>query len=113
MQCIKAVEEISKSIIQAIFDDFRRNKLDDSEYVNNIKSVIRGTDNFLKTNNELIEDPEMLKQALYAFAKSLWMGNQRQICLKEDETESASESEEVGYYEYFFDYLYQYGNYPA
>lgn len=110
MQSIAAVEGIAKAIIQTIFDDFLQSKLDDSEYVRNIKSVIDGADKFLKDNRELINDPETLKDILYAFAKALWRENQRSMCIPENE--ETGETKDEGYYEYYFDYLYQHGNYP-
>jgi hypothetical protein len=110
MQCIDAIEGMTKAVIQTMFDDFLRNKLDDSEYIRNIKSVIQASDCFLKANNELMNEPETFSRELYRFAKSLWLQHRIQICPAEDETRN--DTEEDGYYEYYFDYLYQYGKYP-
>lgn len=109
MQGIDAAEGIAKAIIQNFYQNYLDNKLDDTEYTRNVKAVIEGTDNFLKKNSELISDPEIFKQVLYTHAKNLWLENQYRIADSDKEDENRGKD---GYYEYYFDYVYQHGNYP-
>lgn len=110
MQCIDAAEGLAKAIIHNFYQVYLDNRLDDTEYICNIKSVIEGTDNFLKKNSELISDPEILKQVLYSYAKKLWLENQYRIAASEKEKEGDLGKD--GYYEYYFDYIYHHGDYP-
>jgi hypothetical protein len=105
------IEGLTKAVIQKMFDDFIQNTLDDSEYIRNIKSVIQATDSFLKSHKGLVNVPESFGLELYRFAQSLWLQHHSHTC-PPPKDEVQNEMEEDSYYEYYFDYLYQYGKYP-
>lgn len=113
MNCIDAIEGTAKSIIAELFQLFSEERLDDTEYIRNIKAVITGMDVFTNENKEIVSDPQMLSQVLYEFSKRLWLNNletdRKSECGPEDETTAPSDAR---YDDYYFDYIYKHGEYP-
>ncbi|MBW1759396.1 MAG: hypothetical protein JRG68_07120 [Deltaproteobacteria bacterium] len=110
MKCIDAIEGVTKSIIIGLYQDFIENRLDDTEYIRNIKAVITQTDLFVNENREIIlNDPKMVKKILYSFAKKLWLENHMKESASSDDK---SGSDNIKYYEYYYDHIYQQGTYP-
>jgi len=107
MNCIDAVEGTVKGIIDQFYSDYVENYPDDSEFIRQIKSVIEATEKFVKQNRELLSDPEMLSRILYDYAKKRWMEN-----IERDPQSDENGSGDVGYHDYYFDYLYTHGGYP-
>ena len=110
MNAIDAVEGTVKKIIDQLHAIHTDNRMDDSEYVRNIKAAIEGAKNFVVANTEIVADPNAVSSALYDYAKALWLSSQ-----KEDNTEDTAtetDPEKNGYNEYYFDHLYQHGLYP-
>ena len=113
MKCIDAIEGTAKYIISQFHKLFIEEMLDDTEYIRNIKAIIDGIDMFIQDNKEVIIEAKMLKQVLYSFSKELWLAN-----LKKSYTENITShdeddsSENNGYYDYYFDYIYNHGVYP-
>lgn len=111
MKCIDAIEGNAKAVISKLHRVFVDDRLDVTEYVRNVKAVIDGTDEFLKENKEIIDDPKLLKQVLHNFSKELWLADlKRKVEKKENEKNWEAADEE--YYEYFYDYIYAHNNYP-
>ena len=107
MNCIDAIEGTVKGIIDQLYADYVENYPDDSEFIRQIKLVIDATEKFVKKNRELITDPEMLSRILYDYAKKRWMEN-----IERDPETDEHESSDVGYHDYYFDYIYTHGGYP-
>ncbi|MCP4686938.1 MAG: hypothetical protein GY859_02745 [Desulfobacterales bacterium] len=113
MNCIDAMEGAGKHIISQFHHLYLEERLDDSEYIRNIKAVMEGIDAFIRENPEVTNNPLLLHEVLYNFSKDLWMGtlneNRSADPAPEDETDSTEREE---YDNYYFDYIYQYGSYP-
>ncbi|MCD4804207.1 MAG: hypothetical protein K8R07_00850, partial [Desulfobacterales bacterium] len=108
MKCIDAIEGTIKYIISEFHQIYIEEGLDDTEYIRNIKAIIDGIDKFIQNNKEIISEAKMLKQVLYSFSKELWLAN-----LEKSYTENVTyHDEDKGYYDYYFDYIYNHGVYP-
>jgi hypothetical protein len=110
MKCIDAIEGTVKCILNAIYSVSMEGRLDDSEYIRNIKAVIDATDHYLQLNPEVVDSPEILKRVLYDYSRSLWLTGQ--TCSPSTETMESGASEDQEYQTYYFDYLYHHGIYP-
>ncbi len=111
MKCIDAIEGTVKSIIKEIHSTYTRNSADDSEYIYNVKTVINATDQYVRSQPEFIENPEILKQVLYVYSRNLWLLGQQPAAVESKTSALDSENEE--YQTYYFDYLYNRGVYPG
>ena len=113
MNCIDAIEGTIKYIISEFHRIYIEEELDDTEYIRNIKAIIDGIDMFIQNNKEIISEAKMLKQVLYSFSKELWLANLEKSFTENvtshDEDDS---SENNGYSNYYFDYIYNHGVYP-
>jgi hypothetical protein len=113
MKCIDAIEGNVKSIIQRLHSVCMEDRLDDSEYIRNMKAVIDGTGEFVKNNPEIAEGPELLQQVLYQYSRDLWLKSQQPQETGSQEEKTATLAESDGEYEtYYYDYLYHRGLYP-
>jgi hypothetical protein len=113
MKCIDAIEGTAKYIISQFHQIFIEERLDDTEYIRNIKAIINGIDVFTQDNKEIISEAQMLKQVLYSFSKELWLKNLEKSCTKSSTSLDINDSSENnGYYDYYFDYIYNHGVYP-
>jgi hypothetical protein len=114
MNCIDAIEGSAKNIIIELHGVFMDDKLDDSEYIRNVKAVLNGISEFVRTNKEIISDFKILEQVLYEFSRELWLSELEKGSGQEPETgETADDSSEnKEYLEYYFDYIYAHGTYP-
>jgi hypothetical protein len=73
--------------------------------------VIDGTSQFLADNPEVVENPQLLIDVLYAYSRELWLSCQQ----TPDGTAGNSvppDAETQEYRTYFYDYLYHRGVYP-
>ena len=111
MKCIDAIEGSVKNIIKEIHSAHTRNSADDSEYIYNVKTVIDATDQYVRSQPELIENPDILKQVLYVFSRNLWLLGQQADASETKANAMDSENEE--YQTYYFDYIYNRGIYPG
>jgi len=111
MKCIDAIEGTVKNIIKEIHLAHTRNRADDSEYIYNVKAVIDATDQYVRNQPELIENPDILKQVLYVFSRNLWLLGQQPDAAEPKAKATDSENEE--YQTYYFDYIYNRGVYPG
>ncbi len=105
MNCIDAIEGSHKCIIDSFHNMFIEERLDDTEYIRNIKTLINGTDVFIKENQEIITGQKIVQQVLYRYAKKIWVNNLSHIRKKQS-------SEHIDYYDYYYDYIYANGTYP-
>ena len=113
MQCIDAIEGVVKCILRQWHTVSVENKLDDSEYVHNVKAAIAGTRQYLSANPEMVENPQLLVDVLYQFSRDLWLGERRDDSSREAETknvDSTPANEE--YQTYYYDFLYHRGVFP-
>lgn len=113
MKCIDAIEANVKCIIARIYEVFIEERLDDTEYIQNVRAVIEGTDVFIQNNRGIVTDPGLLRKVLYEFSKDLWLRN-LSISRAEDAVtnDKGCTSENAEYYEYYYDYIYHHGVYP-
>jgi hypothetical protein len=72
MKCIDAIEGTVKCILNRIHEVSLEDRMDDSEYVRSVKAVIDATDDFVEGNQEIVPDPNLLKNVLYSYSKELW-----------------------------------------
>jgi hypothetical protein len=110
MKCIEAIEGTCKSIIRRLYLNYLEEHLDDTEYIGNVRSVLEGLDGFVSGNREAVDDPAVLKNVLYEFARDQWLkglddSERFQQALPEKESEE-------GYPVYYYDHIYSKGNYP-
>ncbi|MCJ8499971.1 hypothetical protein [Desulfatitalea alkaliphila] len=111
MKCIDVIEGTAKSIIDQMHAVCMDHCLDDSEYVRNAKAIIDGTKRFLSQNPEVVAEPQLLLDVLYAYSRGLWLTRpQPTDAPPSSKSESSDDSEE--YQTYYYDYLYQRGVYP-
>jgi hypothetical protein len=111
MKCIDAIEGTVKNVLNRIHAVSLQDKLDDTEYVRNVKAIIDATDQFIRNNPELMDDPKLMRDELYRYSRDLWMMNAQ---TSEDSAapkkESGTDAQE--YQTYYYDFLYNIGNYP-
>ena len=113
MNRIDAVEGTAKNILYALFDLYVRQRGDDSEYIQTVKSAIEATVEFVDRNKEISDHPAILREVLYEFAKDLWLNRQLTQSLDGDPSLSPQTPEErIEYLLYYYDYIYEKGEYP-
>lgn len=111
MKNIDAVEGIVKYILTALHQYSIANRIEDTDYISNVKTIIEATKLFLEHNIEIIDDPQLVTDILYQFSKDLWLKYVDDIKKNElQDTESLAEHHE--YNEYYYDYIYHHGIYP-
>lgn len=69
MNCIDAVEGTAKTVLTRFVELSAEYRMDVSEYIRNVKTVIEGAALFLKTNPEVSDTPDILRDVLYDHAK--------------------------------------------
>jgi hypothetical protein len=108
MNNLDAIEGSVKSILEKLHNVWIDAHLDDSEYIRNTQAVIDATDRYIQENPEITNEPQILKDVLYQYAKKLWLSHKTTV-----EKPITDESENDGdYSEYCFDYIYKHGVYP-
>ena len=109
MKCIDAVEGTAKTLLEKFMDVAAEYRLDASDYIRNVQSVIDGVVGFVEDNPEVSESPELIRDELYSHAKALWLARLTQT------TDTGPESlgdADIEYHAYCYDYVYDHGNYP-
>lgn len=109
MNCIDAVEGMAKALLGKFLDVSTEYRLDDSEYIRNVKAVIDTVILFVKNNPEVSETPELIRDVLYDFAKGRWLARLEKMDASDQEEGAKRDLE---YQAYCYDYLYSHGNYP-
>jgi len=112
MKCIDAIEGTVKSILERMHAVCVEERLEDSEYVRNIKAIIEGAKQFAIKNPEVVDHPDLLEHVLYVYSRNLWTVSQQpagQVAPTKTE-DSRADNEE--YQTYYYDYLYHRGLYP-
>ena len=95
-----------KQVITDLHAMHAAGELDDTEYARSARVVIDGTDNFVVENCEITPSPDLLKSVLFEYARELWKGS-----LEEREAPS-NVTDDEGYNDYYFDYIFRHGVYP-
>jgi glycine cleavage system H lipoate-binding protein len=109
MNCIDAVEGTAKATLDRFLESAIEFRLDVSEYIQDVKSVIAGVQRFVENNPEVSERPELIRDVLYNYAKELWLAH------LEASTDPGSEPAPIldrEYQEYCYDYVFDHGSYP-
>ena len=109
MNCIDAVEGMAKSLLGKFLDVSSEYRLDDSEYIRNVKAVIDAVILFVKNNPEVSDNPDLIRDVLYDFAKMRWLARLEKTV---DSDQPAGAMRDLEYQAYCYDYLYAHGNYP-
>ncbi len=112
MKCIDTIEGTVKCILNRLHSVWVEDRLDDSEYIRNVKAVIDATDQYIHNNPEVIEDPQMLKHVLYVYSRNLWLIGHQAVGAKPAGKIKRVCAENGEYQTYYFDYLYNQGSYP-
>jgi hypothetical protein len=109
MNCIDAVEGTAKALLVKFLEVSTEYRLDESEYIRNVKAVIDAVALFVKNNPEVCDAPELIRGVLYDFAKAQWLAWPEKTVDSDQETGTRSDPE---YQSYCYDYVYACGNYP-
>ena len=111
MNCIDAVEGTAKAMLDRFLDSAAEFRMDASEYIQNVKTVIDGVLRFVGNNPEVSGRPELIRDVLYDYAKRIWLASLEKPVGPEPESESASNVDRE-YQAYCYDYVFDHGNYP-
>jgi glycine cleavage system H lipoate-binding protein len=109
MNCIDAIEGMAKALLEKFLDVSMEYRMDASEYIRNVKTVIDTVILFVKNNPEVSETPELIEDVLYDWAKANWLARLEKTVDTDEETRAARDLE---YQAYCYDYLFAHGNYP-
>ena len=109
MNCIDAIEGMAKTLLEKFLDVSIEYRLDDSEYIRNVKAVIDAVILFVKNNPEVSEAPELIRRVLYDDAKARWLARLENVV---DPEQASAGQRDIEYQAYCYDYLYTHGNYP-
>ena len=109
MKCIDAIEGNVKLILNELHKAYIEQKLDDSEYIRNVKSVLDATDQYVQKNPEIVESPSILKHVLYIYSRNLWLMGQPYATSKKDLYDPDTDD----YQTYYYDFLFERGVYPC
>ena len=113
MNCIDTIEGIIKRIIDRTLEDLFSDRLDDTEYIRNIKTVIVATEAFMQENKGIFNSPEIVKRILYDYAKDEWMNHRVKRRYKNKTIKDDADSFfDLEYLYYCYDYIYVRGVYP-
>lgn len=113
MNRIDAVEGTAKHILAALFDLYVRQRTDDTEYIQTVKSLIDATVEFVDRNREISDHPSILREVLYEFGKTLWLKRQLNQPLDPDSSQAWQNAEDrTEYLLHYYDYIYEKGEYP-
>jgi len=113
MDSVAAIIGVTKIVLGKLHLLCLENRLDDTEYIRNVKAVLEGVGAFSDSNRDISENSESIKNELYLFAKNLWLNSLNNI--HDDGPESwyeTSGSDDNEYREYYYDYIYKHGVYP-
>ena len=113
MKCIDAIEGTVKCILSEIHKDYIHTSADDSEYIYNVKTVITATDLYVRSQPELIDNPDILKEVLYVYSRNLWLLGQQPSMAPSEIKTGPTNSENEEYQTYYYDYIYDRGVYPG
>ena len=113
MNCIDAIEGNAKKTISRLYDVSVAQRFEDTEFIRCVKVILEATDAFLDENREITEAPEILHNILLAHARKLWIDGQ----IKSSREGSGFETDvlptaDPEYLAYFFDSVYQSGDFP-
>ena len=113
MNCIDAIEGTVKCIIGRIHQQFVEDRLDDTEYIRNVKVVLNAADQFIRQNMEITSEPELLYKVIYNYSKDLWLHSLDEILKLENQMiEAGDMAESKAYYHYYYDYIFNNDTYP-
>lgn len=107
MKCIDAVEGLIFSVLKEFFSEYCPSK-DDSEYILNVKIILKAVDRYVRDHKEIIGDPEIVRRILYEHARDLWMTE----ILKRHQPDDTDLDKKKEYYIYYYDHLFIHGVYP-
>ena len=113
MKCIDAIEGGAKRIIGHLVEDLVRDRLDDTEYIRNIKAVVEGSHRFVVENPEVTNAPQVLREVLDAFAKDQWMNHLAQSRTTTADKPDSDLSPSLESYYYYYDHIYDHEAYPS
>lgn len=109
MNCIDALEGMAKELLGKFVEVSTEYRLDESEYIRNVKAVIEAVILFVKNNPEVSEAPELIREVLYNDAKARWLARLEKTV---DPGQENGGTRDLEYQAYCYDYLYAHGNYP-
>lgn len=107
MNCIDAIEGTAKKVISDFYAMHQAGEMDDTEFARNARVLIDGTRKFVGDNCEITPHPELLKTVLFEYARTLWKSS------REAKAKTRGPSGDRGYDDYYFDYIFRHGTYPA
>ncbi len=108
MNCIDAVEGTAKSMLARFLDLSTEYRMDASEYIRYVKTVIDGVKQFVKDNPEISETSDIICGVLYDYAKKQWIERMGTAV----DAEAGAETPDLEYQAYCYDYVFAHGNYP-
>lgn len=111
MDCADAVKDVVKCVLAKLHEVCVESRLDDTEYVRNVRAVLEGADVFFKDHADILDDPQAARASLYEFSKASWMKHLEKVRTKETDMKDEA-AEHDGYDDYYYDYIYKHGVYP-
>lgn len=112
MKCIDAIEGTAKAILKKLHQIYAEEQLDDSEYIRNVKAVLDATDQYVVQNPEVAEGPQLLREVLYVYSRNLWLMEQHPVAAHTLSQSTVSDAETDDYQTYYYDFVFNNGNYP-
>lgn len=109
MNCIDAIEGTAKSMLAGFMGLSVEYRMDVTDYIRNVKTVIESAVLFLEKSPEVGDSPDILQEVLYAYAKSLWIADLEKRVAAD---QSADARPDMEYHSYCYDYIYSRGEYP-
>lgn len=107
MNCIDAIEGTAKKVISDFHAMHQAGEMDDTEFARNTRVLIDGTGEFVVENCEITPNPELLKTVLFEYARELW-----KTALGAKAEHRNTSSDDQGYDDYYFNYIFRHGTYP-
>ncbi len=113
MNCIDAIEGTVKSILSRICQTALDAAADDSEYIQTVRTILEATEQFARSNREIVPHPEILKEVLYEYSRKLWLQQRRNSSSTNDQGKAATGSDVCQDYQiYYYDYIFHNDQYP-
>ncbi len=113
MNCIDAIEGTVKSILNKLCRAALEAELDDSDYIQTVRIILEATEQFARSNREIVPQPEILKKVLYEYSRNLWLNHRQNSATAKAPGNTRIQSGTCRDYQvYYYDYLFHNDQYP-
>ncbi len=113
MNCIDAIEGTVKCILNRVCQAAMDAGQDDSDYVRTVRTILEATEQFARSNREIVPHPDILTKVLYEYSRNLWLKNRPDSVPATGRGKAETESGACQDYQiYYYDYLFHNDQYP-